>query len=53
MIPALIFAAQRFDHLGRRMQVVLKIQRSILGRVSESGRSHEGAEAALLLRRNL
>ena len=24
MIPALIFAAQRFDHLGRRMEVVLK-----------------------------
>src|SRR3989440_3648428 len=24
MLPALIFAAQRFDHLGRRMQLVLK-----------------------------
>ena len=24
MIPALVFAAQRFDHLGRRMQVVMK-----------------------------
>ena len=24
MVPALIFAAQRFDHLGRRMQLVIK-----------------------------
>ena len=24
MIPALMFAAQRFDHLGRRMQLVVK-----------------------------
>src|SRR6266436_3995274 len=24
MIPAMAFAAQRFDHLGRRMQVVIK-----------------------------
>ena len=53
MIPALIFAAQRFDHLGHRMQLVVQVQRSILGRLSQSRRPHKGAKASLLLWRDL